>query len=263
MPRSGRIVLPGYPHHIVQRGHNSQPVFTTPNDFHYYLDSINRWKEEYGVRLYGYCLMTNHVHLILQPEDTLGLGDLMKRVAGRQTRRFNRLHERRGTLWEGRFKSSPIDTDAYLLCVVRYIHRNALDVRGVEAVDRYRWSSLRAYLGLRPTPAFLDTSVVLEYFDGDVAAFARFTHNDAGVAVTTPDDLVQLVRWASIRDDLRRNKSEPTPEWQERTALTLLVDRLEPVAPRLAAELDEMLAYPTGDARRMARCTLFRFVEFD
>jgi putative transposase len=158
MPRSGRIVLPGYPHHIVQRGHNSQPVFTTPNDFHYYLDSINQWKEEYGVRLYGYCLMTNHVHLILEPEDARGLADLMKRVAGRQTRRFNRVHERRGTLWEGRFKSSPIDTDAYLLCCCRYVELNPVRAHMVADAEEYSWSSYRERVGLASQVKALDAS---------------------------------------------------------------------------------------------------------
>ena len=236
----------------MNRGVDHGRVFFSDRDRLEFGERLREIYDRFDVATLAYCLVENHYHLLLRTADGR-LSEAMHHLGLVYTRHTNDRVGRDGPLFRGRFRSIPVTTDAYLLCVVRYIHRNALDVRGVEAVDRYRWSSLRAYLGLRPTPAFLDTSVVLEYFDGDVAAFARFTHDDVGVAVTTPDTLVQLVRWASIRDDLRRSNSEPTPEWQERTALTLLVDRLEPVAPRLAAELDEMLAYPTGDARRMAR----------
>ena len=109
MPRIGRVVVPNYPHHIVQRGHNRQVVFAGGDDFRYYLDTLKTWKMEYGVKVYGYCLMTNHVHLVLEPpEEVAALGRLMKRLAGRQTRYVNRLEGRRGTLWESRYKSSPI-----------------------------------------------------------------------------------------------------------------------------------------------------------
>lgn len=67
MPRTARIVLPGYPHHVVQRGHNRQVVFAREHDFRYYLANLREWKDHYGVQLYAYCLMTNHVHLILAP----------------------------------------------------------------------------------------------------------------------------------------------------------------------------------------------------
>ena len=91
MPRTGRVVLPGYPHHIVQRGHNRQIVFAEQHDYQYYLDTLRTWKEHYGVKLYAYCLMTNHIHLLLEPSrDPLALGKLMKRLAGRQTRYVNK-----------------------------------------------------------------------------------------------------------------------------------------------------------------------------
>ena len=67
MPRIGRVVLPNYPHHIVQRGHNRQVVFAEEDDFRYYLSTLRNWKTEYGVKVYGYCLMTNHIHLLLRP----------------------------------------------------------------------------------------------------------------------------------------------------------------------------------------------------
>lgn len=100
MPRTDRVVLPNYAHHIVQRGHNRQVVFAVEDHYLYYLDTLKAWKETYGIKVYGYCLM--------------------KCLAGRQTRYVNRLEGRRGTLWEGRYKSSPIQTDEYLLACCRY-----------------------------------------------------------------------------------------------------------------------------------------------
>ena len=124
MPRSGRTVLPYYPHHIVQRGHNRQVVFAEARDFERYLETLAEFKAGYGVKVYAYCLMTNHVHLLLAPETMAGLAQLMKRLAGRQTRYHNRLEGRSGTLWESRYKSSLVDSDVYLLACSRYIELN-------------------------------------------------------------------------------------------------------------------------------------------
>jgi putative transposase len=101
-----RVVLPHYPHHIVQRGHNRQVTFAERADFERYLATLREFKAAYGVKVFAFCLMTNHVHLLLAPEDSAGIGKLMKRLAGRQTRHHNRLEGRSGTLREGRYKSS-------------------------------------------------------------------------------------------------------------------------------------------------------------
>lgn len=107
----GRIVVPEYPHHVVQRGHDRNVVFAAESDFRHYLDTLAEFKEVYGVQVDACCLMTNHVHLLLAPSDHKGLGQLMKRVAGRQTRHRNRLERRSGTLWESRCKASPVDAE--------------------------------------------------------------------------------------------------------------------------------------------------------
>jgi len=101
MPRSSRIVLPNTPHHIVQRGHNRQTVFVGADDFNYYRENLEYFKREFGCKIYAYCLMTNHVHLIVDPgNNTAALALLMKRVAGRQTRYVNKLEKRTGSLWK-------------------------------------------------------------------------------------------------------------------------------------------------------------------
>jgi putative transposase len=148
MPRVGRVVLPDYPHHIVQRGHNRQVVFAQDSDFRVYLENLQDLKVECGIKVYAYCLMTNHVHLLLQPGEAITeLGRFMKALSARMTRHFNRLEGRTGTLWESRYKSSPVQTDQYLLACCRYIELNPVRAGMVEQPGAYRWSSYTARMG--------------------------------------------------------------------------------------------------------------------
>lgn len=153
MPRRGRVILPNTPHHIVQRGHNRNAVFVEDADYQYYLDNLQGWKENLGVKVFSYCLMTNHVHLVVQPGIyPTDVSELMKRLAGRQTRYVNRLEGRRGTLWDGRFKISPIETDSYLLQCCRYVELNPVKACMVKRADDYRWSSYRTKIGFENSP---------------------------------------------------------------------------------------------------------------
>ena len=144
MPRTGRVVLPNYPHHVVQRGHNRQIVFANASDFEYYISDLRELKEALGVSVYAYCLMSNHVHLLLAPGDTTSsLGQLMKALAARMTRYRNKLEGRSGTLWESRYKSSVVQSDAYLLACSRYIELNPVRAKIVLRAESYPWSSYR------------------------------------------------------------------------------------------------------------------------
>ena len=147
MPRIGRIVVPNYPHHVVQRGHDRNEVFVESDDYRYYLETLREFKDNVGVRVYAYGLMTNHMHLLLGPSDHTGIGQLMKRPAGRQTRYRNKLENRRGTLWEGRYKSSIVDADEYLMACIRYIELNPVHARMVDEPGMYAWSSYRDRIG--------------------------------------------------------------------------------------------------------------------
>ena len=149
MPRQARVIVPGFPHHIVQRGHNRQPVFVERRDYEYYLANLREWKQVYELEVFSYCLMTNHVHLVVQANDNVtAIPQLMKRLAGRQTRFVNALEKRSGSLWEGRYKISPIDTDAYLLACCRYVELNPVKAGMVEKAKAYEWSSYSARVGL-------------------------------------------------------------------------------------------------------------------
>ena len=97
MPRKARVLVPNCPHHIVQRGHNRKAVFLIDQDYEYYLENLKEWKQELGIKLYAWCLMTNHIHLIVEPAaDAMTLSVLMKRVNGRQSAYVNKLEGRTG-----------------------------------------------------------------------------------------------------------------------------------------------------------------------
>lgn len=158
MPRMGRLVLPNYPHHVVQRGHNRQVVFAADEDYQRYLADLRELKEAFGVKVYAYCLMTNHVHLLLAPGEAIaGLGQLMKALAARATRYRNRLEGRSGTLWESRYKSSVVQTDFYLLACSRYIELNPVRARMVDDPSEYRWSSFNRRVTVGQSTEWLDT----------------------------------------------------------------------------------------------------------
>ena len=147
MPRYPRLFLPDIPLHVVQRGHNKKPVFGEPADYRYYLDNLIEKKNELGIRVFGYCLMTNHVHLIVMPgKQVENISRLMRVLAARQTRRVNKRESRSGTLWEGRFKASLVDSDAYLLACYRYVDLNPVRAGIAETPEGSEFTSLRARL---------------------------------------------------------------------------------------------------------------------
>ena len=157
MPRMGRIVLPNYPHHVVQRGHNRQVVFAAEQDYQRYISDLRELKDVFGVKVYAYCLMTNHVHLLLAPGEAIaGLGQLMKALAARATRYRNRLEGRTGTLWESRYKSSVVESDTYLLACCRYIELNPVRARMVAEAGDYPWSSYRTRITDQSDSDWLD-----------------------------------------------------------------------------------------------------------
>jgi putative transposase len=158
MPRMGRVVLPNYPHHIVQRGHNRQVVFADSEDFQRYLSDLRELKALFGVKVYAYCLMTNHVHLLLAPGETIaGLGPLMKALAARATRYRNKLEGRSGTLWESRYKSSVVQSDVYLLACSRYIELNPVRAGMVGRPEDYAWSSYLSRISSTAAHDWLDS----------------------------------------------------------------------------------------------------------
>ena len=153
MPRRSRVAFANCPHHIVQRGHCHNDVFLCDFDRIDYLATLAECREAFQLKLFAYCLMSNHVHLIVDPgESSMNLSLLMKRLAGRHARRLNRRNAWSGSIWESRFKCSPIETERYLLTCGRYVDLNPVRAGIVSAPAEYAWSSYRARAGLLPVP---------------------------------------------------------------------------------------------------------------
>ena len=125
MSRQARIILPGFPHHVIHRGHSDGTIFSGDRDYLAYLSNLRELKERFNVRVLAYCLLLNHVHLLLEPVyDAADLIRLMKNLAGRATQYWNRLHNSSGSLWQGRYRSSLVKRDYFLLACCRYIELN-------------------------------------------------------------------------------------------------------------------------------------------
>ena len=153
--------------------------------------------------VYAWCLMTNHAHLLLEPSDHSGLGQLMKRLAGRQTRYRNSKEGRTGTLWESRYKSSLVDEQAYLLACVRYIELNPVCARMVAMPEEYVWSSYRARIG-QDSCSWLDPIPGLESIKRDGQSMAESYAQYVRFAI--PDGEWDLIRTAAARNQLTGNE---------------------------------------------------------
>ncbi len=141
MPRKPRFNLPGIPQHIIQRGNNREPCFLSEGDYSRYLDELSVSAEKYQCRVHAYVLMTNHVHLLVTPMIQHGISQMMQALGRRYVRYINTSYNRSGTLWEGRYKSSLVDSDSYLLACMRYIELNPVRARMVDHPGDYKWSS--------------------------------------------------------------------------------------------------------------------------
>ena len=141
MPRRPRMYLPNIPYHLVQRGNNREACFFEVEDYQFYLELLRQLLPRYAVQLHAYVLMTNHVHLLLTPEDSDGISSLCKVVGSRFAFYMNKKYKRTGTLWEGRHKSNAVDTESYLLKCYRYIEMNPVAANMVNRPEEYQWSS--------------------------------------------------------------------------------------------------------------------------
>jgi len=141
MARHPRFVVPGQSLHLIQRGNNRQPCFFADEDYRYYLDCLKDAAGRYEARVHAYVLMTNHVHLLLTPELIQTPSMLLQSVGRRYVRYVNQVYHRSGTLWEGRYKSTLIDSGRYLLTCSRYIEMNPVRAQMVKHPGEYRWSS--------------------------------------------------------------------------------------------------------------------------
>jgi putative transposase len=141
MPRRARTYLSGLPYHIVQRGNNREACFIEPENYLYYLELWRTLSARYGVAVHAYCLMTNHIHFLLTPASEAAISNTMKVVGSRYAQYINLKYKRTGTLWEGRHRSSLVQTERYLLTCYRYIELNPVRAMMVNRPEEYKWSS--------------------------------------------------------------------------------------------------------------------------
>ena len=143
MPRRARLTCAGIPWHIIQRGNNRTACFYVEDDYHVYLHQLNLQAKKFGCALHAYCLMSNHVHLLLTPEDACGPSLMMKHLGQYYVQYINRTYKRSGTLWEGRFKSCLAQDNRYVLTCYGYIELNPVRAFMVASPACYKWSSFR------------------------------------------------------------------------------------------------------------------------
>ncbi|WP_077369367.1 transposase [Anaerosalibacter sp. Marseille-P3206] len=163
MPRCAREKSGSGIYHIIMRGINKQNIFEDNEDKMRFLDTLDRYKTVCNYQIYAYCLMNNHIHLLLK-EDTESISYAIKRISGSYVHWYNNKYERCGHLFQERFKSEPVDTEDYFLIALRYIHQNPVKAKISKDLTDYYWSSYGEYVG---RPKIVDVDFPLELFSTD------------------------------------------------------------------------------------------------
>jgi len=167
MPRIARIIGVGYPHHIVQRGNNREKVFLDRGDYERYLSFLSKYSEEREAAVLAYCLMPNHIHLLVRPSKVEALPKMMQGITLSYSKYFNGENGRTGRLWECRYYSTVVDGDSYLWSVSKYIENNPVRAGMVKRPEDYLYSSAKAHILEKKDPLLkeplFDKSEVNEY----------------------------------------------------------------------------------------------------
>jgi REP element-mobilizing transposase RayT len=166
MSRPLRIEYPGAWYYVINRGGRSEDIFRDKKDYDRFVELVKESSDMWNVRIAAYCLMPNHYHLFVQTPDG-NLSRLMRHINGVYTQRFNRFHGCDGHLFRGRYKSILVDEDAYLLQLVRYIHRNPVEAGLVDKLDGYEWSSHKGYMSRAKKWDWLSKDFVLSMLTRD------------------------------------------------------------------------------------------------
>jgi putative transposase len=147
MPRQARFIVPDIALHVIQRGHNRNACFRDDTDRMVYLATVAELLRANAVALHAYCLMTNHIHMLLTPATARACATLMRNLGQRYAQYFNRRYRRTGALWEGRYRSCLVDSTNYVLACYRYVERNPVRAGMVPSAAAYRWSSYQGNAG--------------------------------------------------------------------------------------------------------------------
>jgi len=171
MARLARVVVPNCPHHITQRGNRRQTTFFCEDDYRAYLDLLVEWCGKHEVRIWAYCLMPNHVHLIVVPPTADALRPAIGEAHRRYTRRVNFREGWRGHLWQGRFASFPMD-GSHLMAAARYVERNPVKAKLARTAAAWPWSSAAAHVTSKPD-GICETAWLTDRIAGWVCTWAK------------------------------------------------------------------------------------------
>ena len=229
MPRPLRPIADGLVYHVINRGNNRQPVFLDDGDCFAFLKAIGELKERKPFELYGYCLMGNHIHLLLRPQAE-PISRIMQSLLVSHTQRYHRHHQSGGHVWQGRFKSPVIQDDDHLLAVLRYIEANPLRARMTELAGDYRWSSFAAH-GLGKSDPLLDR---VEAYEALAVQRAARLRRWSAYVHQTPDE----AELSSIRRSSDTGLPLGDRGWVERLSKRLHLDLT--IRPRGRPRKDEL-----------------------
>jgi putative transposase len=199
MARLSRLSFPGLSHHVIQRGHNGQPVFLRPADYQRMLDLFQEHARDLDVAVHAYVLLPNRFHLLITPQTRTGLPDLLQAVGRRYVRYFNDAEGRTGTLWDGRYRSTVLQPEMYLLPCMVYMDLDPVRTGLVSQVTDYAWSSHGHYIGRRVDRLVTPHAQFWGLGNTPFAREARYTELiQAGVSTAQQQSLVDatLKGWA-------------------------------------------------------------------
>ncbi len=172
MARPLRIEYSGAYYHVTSRGNEQRDIFRSQRDRHKFLDYLESSVVRYGAVIHGWCLMSNHYHLLIETP-AANLSQIMRHINGAYTTYFNIKRKRAGHLFQGRYKAILVDADCYILELSRYIHLNPVRAGIVTTPEDYTWSSYRSYMGRDETPDWLNTDIILNYFGDSSSVNAK------------------------------------------------------------------------------------------
>lgn len=229
MTRRARIVVPGLPHHVTQRGNRREPIFFEAGDQDVYRDLLAEQTERARVEVWAYCLMPNHVHIVAVPNAAHGLGRAIGEAHRRYTNFINARGRWTGHLFQSRFSSVAMD-EAHLIACLRYVSLNPVRARLVPRAEDWPWSSVRAHLAaendglvtvapvLSRVPDF--AALVSQAFAGEEAAFARIREAEgSGRPLANADFIAGLERILGRRIARRAPGRKPKPDAERQASL--------------------------------------------
>lgn len=216
MARLPRLVIPYQPHHVIQRGAGGMAIFIDNADYQVFLRYLREAAKAYKVAIHAYVLMSNHIHLLATPSDSSGFGKMMQWLGRYYVPYFNRRHDRIGTLWQGRYRTSIIDSEHYLMVCSRYIELNPVRAGICARPEDYPWSSYRHHIGLEPDPTIFDHDLYWRLgntpFDREAAYKALVESGISSDEMATLRGAVQrgvILGTVEFRQSLQKQTSRP------------------------------------------------------